>query len=58
MTSTVDDLDVELERLSVLAKDYRRDTLRWNIVWDRIDRLLEERGKLLVEVDGDNNSGL
>lgn len=50
MTQTIVDLDGELERLSGLVKDCRENTHRWEIVWARIDRLLEERGKLSLEV--------
>lgn len=53
MIDTVEDLDKELERLSGLVKDVREGTHRWGIVWSRIDRLLEERGKLSVEVPYD-----
>lgn len=58
MTHTVEDLDKELERLSGLVKDCRKGTHRWEIVWKRIDRLLEERGKLSVEVLYEHNNSL
>jgi hypothetical protein len=57
MTRT-EDLDKELERLSGLAQDYRSGTPRWEILWARIDRLLEERGKLSVEVLCDDNNSV
>lgn len=50
MTTTTEDLDRELERLSGLAKDCNGNNRRKEIVWARIDRLLEERGKLSMEV--------
>jgi hypothetical protein len=52
----IEDLDEELERLSGLAEDFRHGTHRWELVWDRIDLLLDERGKLSVEVFYDNDS--
>lgn len=58
MTVTVEDLDKELERLSGLVSDCRPDTHRWEIVWSRIDRLLEERGRLTVEVFDEHNDSL
>lgn len=48
--TTTEDLDRELERLAGLAKDCDRNAHRKEIVWERIDRLLEERGKLSMEV--------
>lgn len=48
--TTTEDLDRELELLSGLAKDCNGNAHRKEIVWARIDRLLEERGKLSVEV--------
>jgi hypothetical protein len=57
MVDTVEDLDKELERLSDLVRDVRPGTHRWEIVWSRIDRILDERGKLVLEVfDGNNQS--
>ena len=56
--TTVVDLDKELERLSGLIKDYRAGTPRWEIVWSRIDRLLDERDKLTLEVDNGNDDSL
>jgi len=50
VTATAEDLDRELERLSWLAKDCQGNARRKEIVWARIDRLLEERGKLSMEV--------
>jgi hypothetical protein len=58
MVAVVEDLDKELERLSDLVRDYRPGTHRWEIVWDRIDRILDERGKLTVEVYIDNDNSL
>jgi hypothetical protein len=46
MTVTAEDLDKELTQLSGLAKDYTPGTNRWNIVWKRIDHLLEQRGRI------------
>lgn len=46
MTLTAEDLDKELAQLGNLAKDYLRGTHQWNIVWERIDHLLEQRGKI------------
>lgn len=48
--TTTKDLDRELERLAGLAKDCNGNAHRKEIVWARIDRLLEERGKLSMEV--------
>jgi hypothetical protein len=48
--TTTEDLDRELERLAGLAKDCNGNAHRKEIVWARIDRLLEERGKLSMEV--------
>lgn len=58
MVATVEDLDKELERLSGLVKDCRKNTHRWEIVWSRIDRLLEERGRLAVEVFYEHDNSL
>lgn len=49
MTVTVEDLDKELGYLANLVHDFR-DGSPWEIIWTRIDCLLEERGKLSVEV--------
>jgi hypothetical protein len=45
-TVTAEDLDKELEQLGNLAKDCLRGTHRWNILWERIDHLLEQRGRI------------
>lgn len=58
MTATMEDLDKELERLSGLAKDCREGTHRWITVWARIDRLLEERGRLSLEVFYEHDNSL
>ena len=49
MTETLD-LDKEIARLSGLAQDCFYGSFRWNLVWERIDRLLDERGKITVEL--------
>lgn len=48
--TTTEDLDRELELLAGLAKDCNGNAHRKEIVWARIDSLLEERGKLPIEV--------
>jgi hypothetical protein len=53
-----ENLDKELERLSDLVSDFREGTPRWEILWARIDRLLEERGTLAVEVHIEHNNSL
>ena len=58
MTRTAEDLDKELERMSGLAKDCREGTHRWEVVWKRIDLLLEERGRLSMEVFYEHNDSL
>lgn len=49
MTATeirkVEDIDADLTRLGVLARDLLKGSSRWNIVWKHIDALLEERGE-------------
>jgi hypothetical protein len=49
VTETLD-LDKEIARLSGLAQDCSYGSFRWNLVWERIDRLLDERGKITVEL--------
>lgn len=58
MTTTTEDLDRELASLAVLAKDCNGNARRKEIVWARIDRLLEERGKLSIEVLYDEDFSL
>lgn len=58
MTETLENLDRELERLAGLAKDCRPNTHRWEVVWKRIDLLLEKRGRLSLEVFYEHNNSL
>jgi hypothetical protein len=46
LTRTQQDVDKDLKRLGNLAKDQLRDSDQWNITWDRINELLEERRKI------------
>lgn len=43
------DLDKELVRLAGLVQDCTQGSNRWNIIWKRIDVLLDKRGKLSPE---------
>lgn len=54
--NTVEDLDRELEYLADLIHDFKTGS-PLTIIWDRIDCLLEERGKLTeVILDEHDNS--
>lgn len=46
LTRSLPDVDKDLKRLGNLAKDQLRDSEQWNITWDRINELLEERKKI------------
>lgn len=45
MTRTVEQIDVELVWLRDLVNDHAHGFKWENVVWDRIDRLLDERKK-------------
>jgi hypothetical protein len=42
-TRTIKDIDKDLAHLRMIVADTLRDSERWNIAWERIDQLLEER---------------
>jgi hypothetical protein len=47
---TVEDIDRDLGKLRNIIADILRGGDQWNITWERIDELLEER-KTLTEVE-------
>lgn len=46
LARSLKDIDKDLLRLANLAQDQLRDSEQWNITWDRINELLEERRKI------------
>jgi len=45
---TVQDIDKDLRNLRNIVSDTLRDSDPWNIAWERINELLEERTRLLI----------
>jgi len=62
MVETLEVVDSKLTRLSGLAHDCSRESYRWNLVMGEINRLLEERGRIILaneeirDLDDDNDS--
>jgi hypothetical protein len=44
---TVKDIDKDLDKLRNIIADSLRGGDQWNIAWERIDELLEERQKII-----------
>lgn len=45
---TIEQVDKELKKLRSITLDTRRDSERWKLAWEKMDRLLEERFALKV----------
>jgi hypothetical protein len=51
--------DLELEQLNQLLHDYHPYSKSWNIIFARIDKILDERGKMEAEViTSDDNTSI
>jgi hypothetical protein len=47
-TRTTQQIDLELKKLRAAVLDSRRDSDRWKLAWEKIDKILEERFALTV----------
>lgn len=50
-TRTLEDVDKDIRRLGDLARDQHKENMRWKIIWERLDQLLEERFTLKLDHD-------
>jgi hypothetical protein len=50
-TRTLEDVDIDLVNLARIAGHFRYGSEQWRITWERIDEILEERGRFTDDGD-------